>query len=106
MDISGCLVNKYRDGDDSIRAHRDTYVVFGEHPIIIGISIGDSRILRVRRLHNPEIFKSLKVQKASDENIDFLWKTIRYLLWQVSVKYIFHTKYLRWKVKMDIVNFP
>jgi alkylated DNA repair dioxygenase AlkB len=72
MDINSCLVNKYRDGDDSIRAHRDTYLSFGTHPIIIGISLGDSRILRVRRLHHPEMFKSLKVQKASDENIDFL----------------------------------
>ncbi len=72
MEINSCLVNKYRNGDDSIRAHRDTYLSFGKHPIIIGVSLGDSRILRVRRLHNPEIFKSLKVQKASDENIDFL----------------------------------
>ena len=72
MDINSCLINKYRDGDDSIRAHRDTYLSFGRLPIIIGISLGESRILKVRRLHNPELFKSLKVQKSSDENIDFL----------------------------------
>ena len=72
MNINSCLINKYRDGEDSIRAHRDTYLSFGNYPIIIGVSIGDSRILRVRRLHNPEVFKSLKVQKSSDENIDFL----------------------------------
>ena len=72
MNINSCLINQYRTGDDSIRAHRDTYLSFGKHPIIIGISMGDSRILRVRKLHNPEIFKSLKVEKSSDENIDFL----------------------------------
>ena len=72
MDINSCLINMYRDGSDSIRAHRDTYLSFGQLPIIIGISLGDSRILRVRRLHNPDSFKSLKVQKNSDENIDFL----------------------------------
>ena len=72
MDINSCLINKYRDGDDSIRAHRDTYLSFGKLPIIIGVSLGESRILRVRRLHNPDVFKSLKVQKSSDENIDFL----------------------------------
>ena len=72
MNINSCLINRYRNGDDSIRAHRDTYLSFGKHPIIIGISMGDSRILRVRKLHNPEIFKSLKVEKSSDENIDFL----------------------------------
>ena len=71
-DINSCLINKYRDGEDSIRAHRDTYLSFGDFPVIIGISIGDSRIMRVRKLHNPEIFKSLKVQRDSEENIDFL----------------------------------
>jgi hypothetical protein len=72
MDINSCLINMYRDGTDSIRAHKDTYLSFGQLPIIIGISLGDSRILRVRRLHNPDSFKSLRVQKNSDENIDFL----------------------------------
>jgi alkylated DNA repair dioxygenase AlkB len=71
-DINSCLINKYRDGNDSIRAHRDTYLSFGDFPVIIGISLGDSRILRVRRLHYPELFKSMKVQKDSDEHIDFL----------------------------------
>lgn len=70
-DINSCLINQYRDGNDSIRAHRDTHLSFGENPIIIGVSIGDERILRVRRLHNPEVFKSLKVHRESDENIDF-----------------------------------
>jgi alkylated DNA repair dioxygenase AlkB len=71
-DINSCLINKYRDGNDSIRAHRDTYLSFGDFPVIIGISLGDSRILRVKRLHHPELFKSMKVQKDSDEHIDFL----------------------------------
>lgn len=72
MDINSCLINMYRTGNDSIRAHRDTYLSFGELPIIIGISLGDSRILRVRKLHNPDSFKSLRVEKNSEENIDFL----------------------------------
>lgn len=70
--INSCLINKYRDGNDSIRAHRDTHLSFGETPIIIGYSIGSSRILRVKRLHNPDISKSLKVLKQSDEHIDFI----------------------------------
>lgn len=70
--INSCLINKYRDGNDSIRAHRDTHLSFGANPVIIGLSIGESRILRVRRLHNPNVFKSLKVEKNSDENIDFI----------------------------------
>ena len=70
--INSCLINKYRDGNDSIRAHRDTHLSFGYTPVIIGLSIGASRILRVRKLHNPEAFKSLKVHRESDENIDFI----------------------------------
>ena len=70
--INSCLINKYRDGNDSIRAHRDTYLSFGETPVIIGVSVGESRILRVRKLHNPEVFKSLKVERESDETIDFV----------------------------------
>ena len=70
--INSCLINKYRDGNDSIRAHRDTYLSFGEIPVIIGISVGDSRILRVRKLHNPGVFKSLKVERDTDETIDFV----------------------------------
>ena len=70
--INSCLINKYRDGNDSIRAHRDTHLSFGYIPVIIGLSIGDSRILRIRKLHNPDTFKSLKVHRESDENIDFI----------------------------------
>lgn len=70
--INSCLINKYRDGEDSIRAHRDTYLSFGDFPVIIGISLGESRLMRIRRLHYPELFKSLKVQKDSDEHIDFM----------------------------------
>ena len=71
-DFNYILMSLYRDGNDSIRAHRDTHLSFGPNPVIIGLSIGESRILRVRRLHNPNVFKSLKVEKSSDENIDFV----------------------------------
>lgn len=69
--INSCLINKYRDGTDSIRAHRDTYLSFGTTPVICGYSLGSGRILRIRRLHNPDTFKSLKIIKQSDEHIDF-----------------------------------
>jgi len=70
--INSCLINKYRDGNDSIRAHRDTPLSFGHTPVILGLSLGDSRLFRVRRLNNPDNFKSLKVSKESSENIDFM----------------------------------
>ena len=70
--INSCLINKYRNGGDSIRAHRDTYLSFGHTPVILGVSFGDSRLLRVRRLDNPDVFKSLKVDKESNDNIEFV----------------------------------
>lgn len=69
--INSCLINKYRDGNDSIRAHRDTPHSFGDTPVIFGLSFGNNRLFRVRRLFNPDSFKSLKVDKQSSENIDF-----------------------------------
>ena len=38
--INSALINKYRDGNDSIRAHRDTPDSFGEYPTILVYSIG------------------------------------------------------------------
>jgi alkylated DNA repair dioxygenase AlkB len=90
-DLNSCLINKYRDGNDSIRAHRDTYLSFGHTPVIFGLSIGDSRILRVRKLHHPEIFKSLKVQRESDEHIDFvLENNSLFVMAGYSQKYFSH----------------
>ena len=35
--INSCLINKYRDGNDSIRAHRDTPLSFDTHSSYIRI---------------------------------------------------------------------
>ena len=90
MNINSCLINQYRNGDDSIRAHRDTYLSFGKHPIIIGISMGDSRILRVRKLHNPEIFKSLKVEKLTMKILTFFKDNSLFIMAGYSQTYFSH----------------
>tara|TARA_Y100000310_G_scaffold318962_1_gene373651 strand:- start:275 stop:937 length:663 start_codon:yes stop_codon:yes gene_type:complete len=48
--INSCLINKYRDGNDYIRPHRDTEKSFGEEPTIIGLSLGSPRDLLFRRV--------------------------------------------------------
>ena len=89
--INSCLINKYRDGNDSIRAHRDTPLSFGHTPVILGLSVGDSRLFRVRRLDNPESFKSLKVSKESCENIDFMLEdNSLFIMAGYSQKYFSH----------------
>jgi len=50
--INSCLINKYKDGKDKIRPHRDTYKSFGKKPTIIGLSLGCKRDIRFKRVLN------------------------------------------------------
>ena len=49
--INSCLVNKYRNGNDSIKTHRDTPDSFGEYPTITGLSIGGKRNIVLRKIN-------------------------------------------------------
>jgi hypothetical protein len=48
--LNSCLMNKYRDGGDSIKSHRDSEVIFGENPVVVILSIGAMRTLTFRRI--------------------------------------------------------
>tara|TARA_B100000925_G_scaffold99538_1_gene72851 strand:+ start:453 stop:1130 length:678 start_codon:yes stop_codon:yes gene_type:complete len=58
--INSVLINRYRSEEDTIKAHRDTPITFGEYPTIVGLSIGDTRKLSVKKLiydeENPYMF--------------------------------------------------
>jgi len=43
-------MNKYRDGGDSIKPHRDSEDIFGENPVVVILSIGAARTLTFRRI--------------------------------------------------------
>lgn len=61
IQFNSCLVNKYRDGNDTIKAHRDCVESFGEYPIIAGISVGTKRTFRITKIvYNQTNSKSLK----------------------------------------------
>ena len=47
-DINSCLINKYRNGNDYIKPHRDTHLSFGRYPTVINLSIGGTRELYFR----------------------------------------------------------
>ena len=69
--INSCLVNKYRDGNDSIKPHRDTPQSFGEYPTIAGISIGDKRTLKIKKIiFNEQNQYSTKEDKEDKINLD------------------------------------
>lgn len=48
--FNSCLMNKYRGGGDSIKAHRDSEEIFGENPVVVILTIGAPRKLTIRRV--------------------------------------------------------
>ena len=68
--INSCLINKYRDGSDSIRPHRDNQITFGENPTVFGFSLGVEREIIFKRIeYNPEKMNSIKLDKGRMEEI-------------------------------------
>jgi alkylated DNA repair dioxygenase AlkB len=69
--VNSCLINKYRNGKDSIRPHRDTPDSFGEYPTIIGLSIGSKRIISLKKIcYDPDNVTSLKNDPDTELNLD------------------------------------
>ena len=65
-----CLINKYRYGSDSIKAHRDNQTTFGQNPTVIGISLGVKREIIFKRIeYNPDRINSIKLDKERPEEI-------------------------------------
>ena len=59
--INSCLINKYKNGNDYIKAHRDTSLSFGTNPTIVGISVGEEREIKFTRIkYDEKKLKSLK----------------------------------------------
>ena len=48
IELNSCLVNKYESGEDFIPHHRDNPLSFGKYPYIIGLSLGDERIMELK----------------------------------------------------------
>ena len=44
--FNSCLINKYRNGKDIIKPHRDAIESFGEYPIISNLSFGGERTIK------------------------------------------------------------
>ena len=72
--INSCLINKYRDGNDYIKPHRDTELSFGSEPTIIGLSIGCPRDILFKRVKYEEISKPLYKLDKLNQNLNFQQK--------------------------------
>lgn len=49
-----CLVNMYRDGQDSVGWHKDDESIFGKDPTIVSISLGGTRRFKLRNSQTKE----------------------------------------------------
>ncbi len=72
FNFNSVLINKYRDGTDFIRPHKDDTRIFGENPTIVSASFGAQRKFIMKRVHfdsfNP---KSMKMNdKERDLNLE------------------------------------
>lgn len=45
---NGLIANRYRDGADSISWHSDSEPALGRHPLVVSVSLGASRVLKLR----------------------------------------------------------
>lgn len=63
--LNSMLINKYRDGSDSIRPHRDSAISFGEEPTIVVISLGSPRDLVFKKVNT-----NTRLQNTSSTDID------------------------------------
>lgn len=70
-DFNSCLINYYKNGQNTINAHRDSQESFGMYPIIANFSYGATRNMLIKKIDfNPENFNSLKHDKNEDMNLD------------------------------------
>lgn len=71
LDFNSCLLNLYENGNEFISPHRDCIESFGLYPTIIGLSIGETRTLRFKKIKfNKDNLKSLK--KDLNNTFDFV----------------------------------
>lgn len=91
-EINSALINKYRDGNDSIRAHRDTPDSFGEYPTILVYSTGATRQMKIKKIiFDCENFASLRedVDTTYDRVFDLEDNSL-FIMAGASQKYFTH----------------
>ena len=72
--INSCLINRYNDGSNRIRHHRDTDKAFGTSPTIIGISLGATRVIEFKRVLYNGSNKQLSKKDKKTQYMNFKMK--------------------------------
>ena len=92
--INSCLINKYRDGNDSIKPHRDTPYSFGDYPTICGVSFGDTRKLVFKKIDfDKKNYNSMKTDRKSEMDFEIKLEDNSLFIMGGASQNIIHTKY-------------
>ena len=67
--INSCLINKYLNGKDSIKPHRDTIFSFGESPTIVNLSVGSKRDMIIKTNKDYENIENKYTFELEDNSI-------------------------------------
>jgi alkylated DNA repair dioxygenase AlkB len=90
--FNSCLVNYYRNGDDSIKPHRDSFESFGQLPVISNYSLGETRTLSIKKInYNPDNIYSMKYDTNEEYNLNLeLEDNSLFIMAGASQKYFTH----------------
>ena len=90
--FNSCLINKYRNGMDSIRPHRDTSESFGDYPTIAGLSFGAKRNICIKKIADESYeTNSLKHDQNDSYNLNVeLEDNSLFIMAGASQKYFTH----------------
>jgi alkylated DNA repair dioxygenase AlkB len=90
--LNSILINKYRDGTDSIRPHRDTAQSFGDTPTIVILSIGEPREMIIKKvIYDQDNLSSLKEDRESYLELRYtLEPNSLFIMGGASQKYFTH----------------
>ena len=92
IEFNSCLINRYDTGKNYICNHRDSLKSFGEYPIIVGLSLGSSRVINFQKvIWNPKNPKSMKIDSDNPIDFSFTLKTgSMFIMKGSSQKYFSH----------------
>jgi len=64
FNFNSCLVNVYENGNEGISPHRDCLDSFGLYPTIVGLSIGATRHMKIKRI----VFNENNILSMKNDN--------------------------------------
>ena len=103
--LNSCLINKYKNKNSSIRPHRDSHDTFGTNPTVIGVSLGDERTIRFKRIvYDPTNMRSIKIDKENPEEINIALPHGSVMITAGAVQKYFSHEIPKENMKKAVVN--